>query len=192
LSSLTLRPTIQNLSPGSVYIIVDPDNTRDNPHPSYMDETAACAIKAWVEQGGKLVIMANDYSNCDLEHINILSEKFGIHFNPVSILNEGDIFNNQRNLTNCYLDRLPKNRLFEKVNKIFIKGCSTISCTKMAIPLLKTRNKEIIIAESKIGKGIVLAITDPWLYNEYMDNGIMPNDFQNHQAAINFVKLLLK
>jgi unsaturated rhamnogalacturonyl hydrolase len=139
-----------------------------------------------------LVIMANDYSNCDLEHINILSEKFGIHFNPVSILNEGDIFNNQRNLTNCYLDRLPKNRLFEKVNKIFIKGCSTISCTKMAIPLLKTRNKEIIIAESKIGKGIVLAITDPWLYNEYMDNGIMPNDFQNHQAAINFVKLLLK
>ena len=192
LSTLSSRPAVQRLSSGSVYIIVDPDNIKDNPHPNYMNKTDADEIEKWVRRGGKLVILTNDCLNCDLDHINILSEKFGIHFNSVSILNEGNRKNNQRDFESCTLTDLPAHPLFFNTSKIFIKGCSSISCTKKAVPVLKTKNEDIIAAESKVGKGWVLAITDPCFYNEYIDNENLPGDYQNQQFALNMVKLSLK
>jgi len=45
---------------------------------------------------------------------------------------------------------------------------------------------------SKIGKGYIFAVGDPWLYNEYIDHWVLPKDFDNLKAAKNLVKLLLK
>jgi unsaturated rhamnogalacturonyl hydrolase len=37
----------------------------------------------------------------------------------------------------------------------------------------------------------VLAVGDPWLYNEYIDNHRLPKDFENLKAAENFCIFLL-
>ena len=39
------------------------------------------------------------------------------------------------------------------------------------------------MAITKHGKGMVFAVGDPWLYNEYTDGRKLPADFQNFQAA---------
>jgi len=48
------------------------------------------------------------------------------------------------------------------------------------------------MAISKYGKGTVFALGDPWIYNEYIDGRKLPADFDNYEAAVNWVKWLLK
>jgi unsaturated rhamnogalacturonyl hydrolase len=50
-----------------------------------------------------------------------------------------------------------------------------------AEPVLKD-GKAIIIAVCYYGRGTVLAVGDPWLYNEYT-NGRLPPGFENDKAA---------
>jgi len=52
-------------------------------------------------------------------------------------------------------------------------------------------NGQVLIATASYGKGYVLAIGDPWIYNEYIDHWLLPADFENLQAAKNLVALLL-
>ena len=53
-------------------------------------------------------------------------------------------------------------------------------------------NGAAVMAVAKVGKGKVIAITDPWLYNEYLDGSHLSTDFTNDIAASNLVKWLLK
>ncbi len=78
LSSLDEAPTAANLKNASVYIIVDPDHKKDNPNPNYVSDDNIKVITDWVKAGGKLILMANDSTNCDLKHFNKLAEVFGI------------------------------------------------------------------------------------------------------------------
>ena len=48
-----------------------------------------------------------------------------------------------------------------------------------------------IIAVAPYGKGVVMAVGDPWLYNEYT-NGRLPKDYQNDKAADDIAKWLIK
>ena len=47
------------------------------------------------------------------------------------------------------------------------------------------------MAETTYGKGKVLAVGDPWLYNEYIGNSRLPKSFENMKAAQNLVDYLL-
>jgi unsaturated rhamnogalacturonyl hydrolase len=47
------------------------------------------------------------------------------------------------------------------------------------------------MAESHVGKGYVFAVTDPWIYNEYIGHRNLPESFENHQAADNFSAYLI-
>jgi unsaturated rhamnogalacturonyl hydrolase len=38
----------------------------------------------------------------------------------------------------------------------------------------------------------VVAIGDPWIYNEYIDHDRLPADFENRKAAENLTDYLLK
>ena len=49
-----------------------------------------------------------------------------------------------------------------------------------------------IIAVSKVGKGTVFAIGDPWLYNEYLDGRKLPTYLENYKAAEDLVQWLIK
>jgi unsaturated rhamnogalacturonyl hydrolase len=63
------------------YIIVSLDNPAKNPDPHYMTAEDAGQIAAWVKQGGVLLMLENDPDNADISHLDLLADKFGLHFN---------------------------------------------------------------------------------------------------------------
>jgi hypothetical protein len=151
-----------------------------------MNAHDADIIEQWVKDGGVLVLMTNDSTNCDFDHINILAERFGIHFN-------GDAQHYFRDLKDYMIGwsaNLPKHPLFENLNGLFIKQVSSILVKSPARSIL-TENGFSLMAEAKVDKGLVFAVGDPWVYNEYIDNRRMPVGYENYPAAIRFVQWLL-
>ena len=76
-------PRAADLKGVAVYVIAAPDNLKLNPQAHFMDQESADAIVDWVKAGGVLVLMQNDIERADQVHFNLLSDRFGIHFNPV-------------------------------------------------------------------------------------------------------------
>ncbi|MCX7876466.1 MAG: rhamnogalacturonan acetylesterase [Melioribacteraceae bacterium] len=178
-------PNYEELSKLSIYIIVDPDTKKESENPNYIDEKSIDEIVKWVYDGGVLVLLANDFGNCEFEKLNKLSEKFGIHFNEISRNNvTGTDFHKGK------FDKLPNHPIFLNVNSIYMKEISTLKLSANAKAIL-TDNNEVIIASSEYGKGFVFAVGDPWLYNEYFDNRKLPKEFENYKAAKNLFSWLL-
>src|SRR5688572_24060705 len=193
LSSLDVAPTAANLTQASVYIIVDPDTEKETAVPNYLQQNHIDAIIDWVKNGGTLLLMANDSGNAEFDHFNQLSEKFGIHFNGDSKNRvQGDNFEQGAIL-------IPSSsRIFRSARKIYIKELTTISQTSM--PMIDKKNgwwvavkngADNIIMVVEYGKGKVMAIGDPWLYNEYVDGRKLPAEYENFKAGEGLVKWLL-
>ena len=179
------KPDKQSLKDLGVYIIIDPDTTTESPKPNYIEKDDIKAISKWVKKGGVLLILANDKPNCEFTHLNQLAKVFGMHFNPVTL--------NRVTGTNWDMGgetNLPDHPIFKDVRKIYMKEVSSISTWNKAKPVL-TDNNEAYIAETKYGKGFVVAVGDPWIYNEYIDHKYLPADFDNLKAAKNLVDYLL-
>jgi len=185
LKTIGAKADAKSLAGINVYIIVDPDTTSESPKPNYILPNDIKAISKWVKNGGVLLILANDKPNCEFTHLNQLVKEFGLHFNPV-ILNP--VTGKEYNM--AAETNLPDHPLFKGVNKIYMKEVSSISLSKGAKAVL-TDNKEVYIAETSFGKGYVLAVGDPWLYNEYIDHTMLPADFENLKAANNLTEFLL-
>src|SRR4051812_18838686 len=131
LQTLEAAPATVNLSKANIYIIADPDNVKDNPAPNYMNEMDAETIAAWVKQGGVLVLMANDSANCDLEHLNILANKFGIHFSYQSTnAVKNDLFEMGAVRINA------GSEIFRQTKKIYLKDISVINIKQPAKAIL--------------------------------------------------------
>lgn len=81
LATLKDAPTSENLKQANTFIIVDPDTEKETAKPNYMNAEYAATIENWVKKGGKLLLFTNDANNCDLQHFNVLAEKFGFQFN---------------------------------------------------------------------------------------------------------------
>jgi hypothetical protein len=82
--------------------------------------------------------------------------------------------------------------LFTGVKKIYMKEVADIALSKEAKSVLKDAETGAnFIAETNYGKGYVLLVGDPWLYNEYIDHALLPESFENLKAANNLVDLLL-
>lgn len=185
LDTLSVAPTKANLKGTAVYIIVDPDTKKESPNPNYVTKTDADNIAAWVKAGGVLVMMANDSANVELPHFNILAARFGMHFN--------DDLQNHVIDDNHFEDGAivtAGNPLFKTATKIFMKDVCSIGTETPAKPAL-TKNGATIIAIAKFGKGMVLAVGDPWLYNEYT-NGRLPAEYENDKAGLDMAQWLLK
>lgn len=183
--SLASAPTLQNLEPANVYIIVDPDTKKETEKPNYINKSSAATIAGWVKNGGVLVLLGNDSANADLESLNILSSKFGILFNE-------DNFNQvQGNQFEQGAINIPSSHIiFKTTKKIYVKELSTLHVSDPAKAIL-TKEEKNIMAVAKYGKGTVFAIGDPWLYNEYIDGRKLPSEFDNYNAAKDLVKWLL-
>jgi unsaturated rhamnogalacturonyl hydrolase len=184
LSSLDQAPTATSLKKAGIYLIVDPDHVKDNPTPNYVTDNDVKVISDWVKSGGVLVLFANDSANCDLEHFNKLSGAFGIKFTNKSI----NMVQRDEYETGVVIPL--DGQAFTKPYKMYLKEVSVLEL-KAPAKALVTKEKDIIIATAKFGKGTVCAVGDPWLYNEYTDGRKLPADYQNHQAATDLVKWLL-
>lgn len=182
---ITRAPSSIILDSLDIFIIVDPDTTSENAHPNYITETDIVSIENWVNDGGVLLLMANDSPNCEFTHLNQLAGIFGFYFVPVTLNPVIDHKWEMGAETN-----LPNHQLFKGVNKIYMKEVSPILISNNARPVLED-GKNILMAETKYGNGKVLAIGDPWLYNEYIGNSRLPNSFENMKAANNLVNYLI-
>ncbi len=186
LSTLDAAPTAANLKDAAVYIIVDPDGWKDNKTPNYMDEKSAAEIANWVNQGGVLLLMANDSSNCDLKYFNLLSSKFGIRFTDKSRnMVQGNEFE-----TGAVYNKTT-NPVFKATKKMYLKEISVLD-VKQPAQAVTTQGGDAIFAIAKHGKGTVFAVGDPWIYNEYLDGRKIPAEYQNFSAANELVQWLLK
>ena len=74
------------------------------------------------------------------------------------------------------------NLIFKKTKKIYLKEISVLKVTSPGSALLST-DGDVIIATARYGKGMVFAVGDPWLYNEYLDGRKIPAEYENFTAA---------
>ncbi|ANH82591.1 glucuronyl hydrolase [Niabella ginsenosidivorans] len=185
IKTLKTAPSAQALKNASVYIIVDPDTEKETAHPNYMNPADAQTIADWVKQGGVLVLLANDAGNCDLEHFNILADQFGIHFNEDNLLM---VRNNDYEMGKVNIS--PGNIVFKNAKNVYLKEIASLNLYKNVVPVLKSGNNNVM-AVARYGRGTVLALGDPWIYNEYVDGRKLPLQYENYKAAQDWVRFLL-
>jgi unsaturated rhamnogalacturonyl hydrolase len=184
-AQLDAEPTAANLRDAQVYVIVSPDNLDKNPHPHFANAEDATQFAEWVKAGGVLMIMENDTSYADLDHFNVVSEKFGIHFN--SVLRKHVIGTNWDQGKIAIDGTGP---IFHQPHTIYVKDVCTISVSGPARAVL-AEGPDTFIATAKYGKGTVFAMVDPWLYNEYTDGRKLPAVYDNFAAGNELVRWVL-
>jgi unsaturated rhamnogalacturonyl hydrolase len=183
--SLDDGPTKENLKNVAVYFLIDPDWPKENKHPNYIEQKHIDALYDYVKNGGVMVTMANDSNNVEFKHYNELAEKFGIHWNENM---RHDVIDNK--FEQGALPIAPNHPIFKSVSKVYIKQMCTQTIDKPAISVY-TENGEVLMSVSKVGKGTVFAVGDPWFYNEYLDGRKIPAEYENYKAAEDLVKWLL-
>jgi unsaturated rhamnogalacturonyl hydrolase len=163
LATLAAAPTPAALAHANIYLIASPDIPAKNPAPHYMDKPSGDAIEAWVRSGGVLLLFSNDRDNTEFTHFNTLADRFGIHFNPVL---SHHVIGDDHSTGEVVIP--PGTGIFGAGFTAFMKDTSTITVSGPAKAVV-TDHGDIMIAISHLGKGVVLAVTDPWVYNEYAD-----------------------
>jgi len=185
LQTLSTKPDAKKLKNAQIYVIVSPDIPAKNPHPNFISSEDADVIEAWVKAGGVLVILENDPGNADIEHMNLLSERFGIHYNSV-LRNtvEGRKFEQGA-------VEIPGNgSIFKASHHAYIKEICTIT-TSMSAKAELIDKGDVLIATARVGKGTVFATVDPWFYNEYLDGRKLPPNFDNYAIAMELTGWIL-
>jgi unsaturated rhamnogalacturonyl hydrolase len=187
--TLYSAPTKENLRKAQIYLIVSPDIPVKNPNPHYMTDHDAEEIASWVHDGGVLILMENDPPNADITHLNLLADRFGIHFNDVlshHILGE--------QVENGTIAVRPDGRLFHQAHTLYMKDTCSISLRGTASALLSDRG-DVVMATAKYGRGTVFAAVDPWVYNEYTDgrkDAQIYGRFDNFAGGRELVRWLLE
>ncbi len=184
-AELDAEPTVANLKGVQVYVIASPDNLEKNPHAHFANAGDANQIAEWVRAGGVLMIMENDTSFADLDHFNVVSEKFGIHFN--SVLRK-HVIGTQWDMGKFSIEG--NGPIFHHPHTAYVKDVCTISVSGPAQAVL-TEGHDIFMATAKYGKGTVYAMVDPWLYNEYTDGRKLPAVYDNYAAGKELVRWVL-
>ena len=185
-STLYHAPTLDRLQQAQFYIIVSPDIPAKNPHPNVIQPEDAEQVAEWVKQGGVLILMGNDAPNTDIEHLNLVADRFGIHFNNVLYHHVvGEDLSAGRLAVSGDLVVAAGSHIF------YMKDTCTISVLKPAFPLFEEKGN-IMMATARYGKGTVFAVVDPWLYNEYIGGRNLPPEYDNITGARDLVQWLIK
>ncbi|OJV43164.1 MAG: glycosyl hydrolase [Acidobacteriales bacterium 59-55] len=172
-------PTAADLSKAQIYILPSPDIPSKTPNPHYMDAKSVDVIANWVKGGGVLLLMENDGPNAEFEHFNTLSERFGIHFNPVL---RNHVVGNDFAAGTLMIPA--ETGVFAHPHKAYMKDTCTIS-VKAPAKAVVTDKGDVMISVARYGKGTVFAVVDPWVYNEYTDRrNHLPVEFDTFSAAI--------
>ena len=174
---LSAAPNSANLANASVYIIVDPDDEKESQKPNFVEADHIKAISEWVKNGGVLLLLNNDFGNAEFDHINNLARTFGIEFNKDS---KNHVEKDQFDQGKIIIDA--NNPVFKTARKVYLKEISTLKLSGTAKSIQKW-NGDDVMAVAKYGKGMVFAVGDPWLYNEYTDGRRLSADFDNFKAA---------
>jgi unsaturated rhamnogalacturonyl hydrolase len=184
--SLIVAPTLENLKNTNIYIIVDPDNLKESPTPNYVQAKDIDEIEKWVKQGGNLILLANDTTNCEIPKFNELAKRFGIEFVGPNL---NFVQGTQWEQGAVYIPEA--HPIFAPLKKIYVKEITQLKLSKTAKSVLNIK-EAAVMAVAQVGKGKVVALGDPWIYNEYLNNRRTPLEFENFKAAKKLIEYLLK
>ncbi|MES2393563.1 MAG: DUF4350 domain-containing protein [Acidobacteriota bacterium] len=185
-------PRAEDLKGVSIYVIVSPDIPSLNPDLHPMDKESAEAIEAWVKSGGVLVMMENDSGHANQASLDLLSDKFGIHYNTVS---------RNLELNDSYANtvvHIPAGTggIFKQAHTAVMKETCTITASAPAKVILTDKDSlehkgDVFMAVTHMGKGLVYANVDPWVYNEYTDGRKAPLGEDNFAGGLELTRWLV-
>lgn len=184
--SLSVAPTAENLKNANIYIIVDPDNLKESPTPNYVQAKDIDEIEKWVKQGGNLILLANDTTNCEIPKFNELAKRFGIEFVAPNL---NFVQGTQWEQGAVYIPE--SHPIFSPLKKIYVKEITQLKLSETAKSVLNIKDA-VVMAIAQVGKGKVIALGDPWIYNEYLNNRRTPLEFENFKAAKKLIQYLIK
>jgi unsaturated rhamnogalacturonyl hydrolase len=160
-----------------VFLIADPDTPAEASDPKFISGNEIDALEKWVQDGGRLVLFGNDKGNAEFEHFNKLAARFGIEF-----------------VETIYRDAGGKSKLNLKSEtpalgvglKAYLVDVAPLKILSAKSETLLSDGGTPIMALVHYGKGVVVALGDPWIYNEYI------NSKDNHEMAVNLFRVLMK
>jgi unsaturated rhamnogalacturonyl hydrolase len=186
LKHLDLAPSLPNLKNTDLYIIVDPDGHKDSKTPNYVKASHIQAITNYVQNGGSLLLMLNDTTNAEYIHVNKLTKAFGVEITGKNInfvkndnYPEGDVM------------IAAGSEIFKSDYKLFVKELVTLKPMNPEVKIDAKVGDDAVIVSRKFGKGKVVIVGDPWIYNEYVNGRKLPVEYQNLQASFDLIDWLL-
>jgi unsaturated rhamnogalacturonyl hydrolase len=173
----TLRAPIDaaSLQGINLLIIVDPDTPAETPEPKYIEDAEIEALGKWVNDGGRLVLLGNDKGHAEFTHFNRLASRFGIRFLEETY---------PKTSGKAILVASGKHAIFEGGLQAYLVEVAPLKLVAPAEPML-THEGTDVMALAHVGRGMVFALGDPWLYDEYIER----ND--NVRIATNLFTMLL-
>ena len=178
-----LRTTKSAITAGSLtgvrcLIIVDPDTPAESDSPHYISDAEAKAVADWVNGGGRLVLLGNDKGNAEFEHFNRLANEFGIEFVEDTI---------PRVAGKGILKAEGQGPIFDGAPRFY-------GVELAPLRLLRNHGAEVLLSYEGTpvmvlvhhGRGLVFALGDPWIYNEYI------NRDDNREIARKLFAMLLR
>ena len=174
----TLRSRIDaaSLQGVNLLIVVDPDTPEESPEPKYIEDSEIDVIARWVNDGGRLVLLGNDKGHAEFTHFNRLASRFGIQFLEETYPKVSG---------KAILIATGKHPIFEGGLQAYLVEVAPLKLVAPAEPML-THEGTDVMALAHVGRGMVFALGDPWLYNEYIER----ND--NVRIATNLFRMLLE
>ncbi len=185
LDTLRVAPTAASLNPAQIYFIVAPYAAAESAS-HQITKASGDAIESWVRQGGVLVLMSTDAETKDFTELNSLSDRFGMHFDAgTRAAVSGPDY--ERGAVTIAAGT----SVFQAAHHAFMDDVCTLKLGPLAHPVARIGGNSVI-AIASIGRGTVLAVADPWVYNEFTDGRTLPHAFDNFAAAIDLAGSLLK
>lgn len=185
LSSLEVAPTKKNLKNTDIFILVDPDNLKDNPMPNSIEKSHAEAVKKLDFERRCAGFNGKRQRQLRFVRIEYAGQYVGIKFTNLSRnMVQGNEFATGAVLLS------EENEIFKQAKKAYLKEVSILEIAQ-PVKAVISKNNEISMAVSRYGKGAVFAVGDPWLYNEYVDGTKIPAEYENFMAGTELAKWLV-
>ncbi len=171
------RASAKALAGLDVLIVVDPDTPAETAEPKFFEKGEIRAIEKWVRAGGQLALLGNDKGNTEFEHFNKLSARFGIEF----------IETKYRDAHGASKITVPSgSAITGKGLSAYFVDAAPLRITANESETLLSADGAALMSLVRHGKGSVLALGDPWVYNEYIGRA------DNRRMASNVFRHLLR
>lgn len=142
-------------------IIADPDTPKEADAPNYISEREVDAIVDWVNHGGRLVLLGNDKGNAEFVHFNRLASRFGIEFVEETIPKVSG---------KGILEVQGHGTIFDGAPRFYAVELAPLRLLRTTgLDVLLTYQETPVMALAHQGRGLVFALGDPWIYNEYIN-----------------------
>ena len=176
LRTLTAPIDLKSLDGVRLLIIVDPDTPDETDNPKYIADAEIDALEGWVKSGGRLVLLGNDKGHAEFTHFNRLASRFGIQFLEETY---------PKVTGKAILVATGRHSIFEGGLQAYLVEVAPLKLVAPAESMLTDKGTDIM-ALAHVGSGMVFAVGDPWLYDEYLER----ND--NVRIATNLFTMLLQ